>query len=94
MLLPLGAFIFIDIWLFPKIGLKPNYAAETGALVSWPAAAAWIVPMIGSLVAFFKGFNPIFLVLPEWIACVLLYILFSFIQQRFFSSTQNAVATA
>jgi len=94
LLLPLGAFIFIDIWLFPKIGLKPNYAAETGALVSWPAAAAWILPMIGSVVAYLKGANPIFLVLPEWVACVLLYIIFSFIQQRFLSSTKTATATA
>ena len=44
---------------------------KTGALVSWPAAAAWILPMIGSLVAFLQeGANPIFLVLPEWLACV------------------------
>jgi purine-cytosine permease-like protein len=91
LLLPLGAFIFIDIWLFPKIGLQSNYATETGALVSWPAAAAWILPMIGSLVAFSKGANPIFLVLPEWLACVLLYIVFSFLQQRM--STQPQPAT-
>ena len=92
LLLPLGAFIFIDISLFPKIGLKPNYAAETGALVSWPAAAAWILPMIGSLVAYGKGANPIFLVLPEWLACVLLYVLFSFVQQRFLAKPQTATA--
>jgi purine-cytosine permease-like protein len=92
-LLPLGAFIFIDIWLFPKIGLKSNYATETGAPVSWPAAAAWIIPMVGSLAAFFKGFNPIFLVLPEWVACVLLYIVFSFIQQKGATAGQTANAT-
>ncbi len=50
--------------------------------------------MIGSLAAFFDGFNPIFLVLPEWVACVLFYILFSFIQQKFFNSAQAAAATA
>lgn len=92
LLLPLGAFIFIDIWLFPKIGLTSNYAAETGALVSWPAAAAWILPMIGSLVACGRGANPIFLVLPEWVACVLLYILFSFVQQKLFTKTRISTA--
>jgi purine-cytosine permease-like protein len=82
LLLPLGAFIFIDLWLFPKIGLQPNFAAKTGVMISWAAAAAWIIPMILSLIAFHYGANPIFLVLPEWIASVLLYIVFSFIQQK------------
>jgi purine-cytosine permease-like protein len=94
LVLPLGAFIFIDIWLFPKISLKSNYATETRALVSWPAAAAWIIPMIGSIIAYKKGANPIFLVLPEWIVCVLLYILFSFIQQKSAGSRQPANVAA
>jgi len=92
LLLPLGAFIFIDISLFPKLGLRSNYASETRALVSWPAALAWIVPMIGSMIAFMKGANPIFLVLPEWIACVILYVCFSFIQQKLVAKTQTAAA--
>jgi purine-cytosine permease-like protein len=82
LLLPLGAFIFIDLWLFPKLGWQPNFAAKTGVMISWAAAAAWIIPMILSLIAFRNGANPIFLVLPEWIVSVLLYIVFSFIQQK------------
>jgi len=82
LLLPLGAFIFIDLWLFPKIGLQPNFAAKTGVMISWAAAAAWIVPMILSLIAFSRGANPIFLVLPEWIVAVVSYIVLSAIQQR------------
>jgi cytosine permease len=81
-LLPLGAFIFIDIWLFPKLGLRSNFAEQTGALVSWPAAAAWILSMIGSLVAYYENANPVFLALPEWLVCITLYIVFSFIQQK------------
>ena len=92
LLLPLGAFIFIDVWLLPKLGLHSNYAAATGARVSWPAAAAWILPMIGSLVAFLKGANPIFLVLPEWLFCVLLYVGFSFVQQKFLAPPAAATA--
>lgn len=91
-LLPLGAFIFIDIWLFPKLGLRSNFAEHTGSLISWPAAAAWILPMIGSLVAFFNGADPIFLALPEWAACVLLYVVFSAIQQKL--AGKPALATA
>jgi purine-cytosine permease-like protein len=90
LLLPLGAFIFIDQWLFPKIGLQPNFASKTGVMISWAAAAAWIIPMILSLIAFRKGANPIFLVLPEWIVSVLLYVVFSFIQQKTSGSRQPA----
>jgi cytosine permease len=91
LLLPLGAFIFIDLWLFPKIGLEPNFAAKTGVMISWAAAAAWIVPMILSLIAFSRGANPIFLVLPEWIVSVLFYIVFSFIQQKSAGSPPQSV---
>ncbi len=94
LVLPLGAFIFIDIWLFPKIALRPNYAAERQSSVSWPAAVAWILPVIGSVVAYEKGANPIFLVLPEWVACVVLYILFSFIQQKIAGASLTANANA
>jgi cytosine permease len=69
LLLPLGAFIFIDLWLFPKLGLQPNYAERTKALISWPAAAAWLLAMI-------------FLVLPEWLVAVVLYVMFSVTQQK------------
>jgi purine-cytosine permease-like protein len=90
LLLPLGAFILIDIRLFPLLGLTPNYAEKTGALVSWPAAAAWLLSVIGSIIAFAKGANPIFMVLPEWVVCVTLYVLFSFIQQKTAGNPQVA----
>jgi hypothetical protein len=96
-LLPLGAFIFIDIWLFPKIGLTPNFAEKTRSLIGWPAAAAWILATCFSIAAFaYKDYDPIFpifLVLPEWLVAVVLYIVFSFIQQRTSASRQTASAT-
>jgi cytosine permease len=39
--MPLGAFIFIDYWLFPRLGLARYYAERKGLLVSWPAAVGW-----------------------------------------------------
>lgn len=39
--MPLGAFIFIDFWLFPRLGLTRNYAERKGQLFSWPAAVGW-----------------------------------------------------
>jgi purine-cytosine permease-like protein len=39
--MPLGAFIFIDFWLFPRLGLVRNYAERKGLVASWPAAVGW-----------------------------------------------------
>jgi purine-cytosine permease-like protein len=39
--MPLGAFIFIDFWLFPRLGLARNYAERRGLALSWPAAVGW-----------------------------------------------------
>jgi purine-cytosine permease-like protein len=94
LLLPLGAFIFIDIWLFPKLGLRSNYAEHTGALISWPAAAAWLISMAVSFVAFTRGSNPIFLVLPEWVVSVTLYIVFSLVQQKRLTARATTPARA
>ncbi len=39
--MPLGAFIFIDYWLFPRLGLERNWAERRRLLASWPAAVGW-----------------------------------------------------
>jgi len=39
--MPLGAFIFIDFWLFPRLGLARYYAERKGLMASWPAAVGW-----------------------------------------------------
>lgn len=39
--MPLGAFIFIDFWLFPRLGLARSYAQRKGLAASWPAAVGW-----------------------------------------------------
>ncbi|MBX3434531.1 MAG: hypothetical protein KF847_14515 [Pirellulales bacterium] len=40
--MPLGAFIFIDYWVFPRLGLQQNYAEKRRLLASWPAAVGWL----------------------------------------------------
>lgn len=39
--MPLGAFIFIDVWVFPLLGLRKYYAESRRLLASWPAAVGW-----------------------------------------------------
>jgi purine-cytosine permease-like protein len=40
-LIPLGAFIIADVWLFPKMGLISNFTDKAKRLFSWPSAIAW-----------------------------------------------------
>jgi purine-cytosine permease-like protein len=81
-LMPMGAVIFADFWLIPKIGLKQNYAELKQILCSWPAAITWGVTLaicfLLPIEIFFKG-------LPGWFIATLLYLALSFYQQRFAS---------
>ena len=39
--IPLGAFIILDEWVFPKIGLVSDFASKARLMFSWPVAIAW-----------------------------------------------------
>jgi cytosine permease len=101
--MPLGAFIFIDTWIFPKLGLISDYAEKAKLTISWPATFAWIGAFLFSIFLYGKdhygwlsrlleGRLPVwlanikadllFLVAPEWVVAVALYMAFSLIQQR------------
>jgi len=73
-LMPMGAVIFADFWILPRLGLKKNFAELTGASFSWAAGISWIVTLCVCLFLhleiFFKG-------LPGWFIAVILYVLLS-----------------
>lgn len=79
-LMPMGAVIFADFWILPRIGLKNNYAALKQILFSWPAAIAWgvtlIIAFLLPLEIFFKG-------LPGWFIAVILFVGLSYVQQHY-----------
>jgi purine-cytosine permease-like protein len=79
LLMPMGAILFADFWLFPKLGLKSNFAELKKINFSFPAGFAWFITLIISFLIpieiFFKG-------LPGWFITLLIYIVLSFLQQR------------
>jgi purine-cytosine permease-like protein len=102
-LVPLGAFIVLDVWLFPKIGLVSDFTEKSGKLFSWPSALAWFGSLLFSFFLYGKdNFNWLasalngklpewldnikadimFLFGPEWIVAGVLYLVFSYIQQK------------
>jgi purine-cytosine permease-like protein len=44
-LMPLGAVVFADFWLLPKLGLKQYYAEHRSLKINWAAGIAWIATL-------------------------------------------------
>jgi purine-cytosine permease-like protein len=78
-LMPMGAVIFADFWLLPKLGLKRNFAEWKNLRLSWPSAVTWALTLFACFLLpieiFFKGF-------PGWFIAVALFVLLSCIQQK------------
>jgi len=79
LLMPMGAVIFADFWIFPRVGLRSCFADKAGSLFSWPAFVAWV----GSIgFSFLLPLEIFFKALPAWFIAVALYWGLSYFQQR------------
>jgi NCS1 family nucleobase:cation symporter-1 len=80
---PMGAVIFVDFWLMKRFGLRNEYAKTTGSSFNPAVLIAWLLPVaVGLFLIFQKGVFAIYLVIPCWIACGLLYIILSKLTQK------------
>ena len=81
-LVPMGAVIFADFYLLPKMGLHDYYADLKGIQFNRAAGYTWFfmlaVALIGNL---YLKIDLFFLPVPIWIFSLLVYILFSKIYQ-------------
>lgn len=82
LLMPMGAVIFADFWILPRLNLRQDYAEWKEVMFSWPAAASW-----GLTLAACWGINAIwgleifFLGLPGWFIATFIYVAFAYAQQ-------------
>ena len=80
-LMPLGAFIILEAWLFPKIGLVSDFTEKAKLLFSWPSALAWGITLLISFFIYGKD-NFVWLEklldgnLPNWLASIKLDLMF------------------
>ncbi len=89
-LMPMGAIILIDVWVFPKIGLQPDYAKHTQIKFNHAAAFTWVLSLILCLILnFYFNVEIFFLGLPGWFLAAILYISIS----KFYQSTANVSST-
>jgi purine-cytosine permease-like protein len=74
-LMPMGAVIFMDFWVLPKLGLRSNFAAAAGVQFNWAAGLAWLLTIAVCTGLVLTGRTQIFFVsLPGWFITSLLYV--------------------
>ena len=83
-LMPMGAVIFVDFWLIPKLGLRSSYAEISGHSFNWAAGTAWILTLAICLGAVFSigRWSLWFASLPGWFIAAGLYIVLSKYYQK------------
>ncbi len=84
-LMPMGAVVFADFWIFPKLELRQHYAEHRGLSINWAAGAAWLVTL-AVCVALVKSGHPAFqlyfVALPGWFIATGIYIVLSKLMQK------------
>lgn len=82
-LMPMGAVILMDFYVLPRIGIKSNYAENSGKSINVSAAAAWILTLLFSLfLNQYYGVEIFFLGLPGWFVAATVYLSASRIMQK------------
>jgi purine-cytosine permease-like protein len=81
-LMPMGAVVFVDFWLFPKLGLQRFYAEARGITFNWPPAVAWFGTLAVCSWLVVRGTTQIYFVsLPGWFVAALVYLVAARIAQ-------------
>jgi purine-cytosine permease-like protein len=74
-LMPMGAVIFMDFWVLPKLGLRSSYAALTGCSFNWAAGLAWFITLgFCSWLVLGGGVQIFFVSFPGWFVAALIYL--------------------
>jgi cytosine permease len=78
-LMPIGAVVFSEFWILPKLGLEQYRAEKERWFLNWRALAAWL----GTLLAcFFMPLHLYFRWLPGYALAVILYTGFQYVKRK------------
>lgn len=74
-LMPMGAVVFCDFWLLPKLGLRRNFAEVTGGAFLWAPGLTWFITLgVCTLLVNVSGVPIYFVSLPGWFVAAVLYL--------------------
>lgn len=92
-LMPMGAVVFIDFWVLPRLGLRSNWAHATGRSFNPAAGLAWLATLGVCLgMTFGGGLEIFFVALPGWFVAALVYLVTAKWLQRGAGTEPAAVA--
>ncbi len=75
LLVPAGAIVVTEHWIFPRIGLTRYWSSARGQILNWPALVAWAVGMALALGLWLTDtVHLFFLFLPVYIVTAAVYI--------------------
>ncbi|MHC4403302.1 MAG: hypothetical protein ACYTG0_26895 [Planctomycetota bacterium] len=78
LLMPVGAVVVTEHWIFPRIGLARFWSARRGQLVNWPAVVSWAIPLAAAFYCWYaEVVHLFFLAAPVWVLTTILYIVFA-----------------
>jgi len=76
LLMPVGVIVFVEHWIFPRIGLTQFWASRKKLLVSWPALLSWGISIAFAITLEQTGIlHLFFLFVPVWLLTSVLYII-------------------
>ena len=81
---PVGAVVILDVWVFPKIGLKSNYAEATGTRFNMSVFLTWVLALLICYWLYdYTGADfMFFMAIPGWFIGAGLYLVFSKLLQK------------
>ena len=78
LLMPVGAIVVVEHWIFPKIGFTQYWAARKNLVFSWPALLSWAIAIAVAMVLRVTGtMHEFFVFLPTWFLTAILYTVFA-----------------
>jgi NCS1 family nucleobase:cation symporter-1 len=98
LLMPVGAIVIVEHYLFPKIGLARYWSTQSGHVVNWPALIAWFGGVALACTLHFSGLLYLFFVpVPVWFFTAAAYVALSAISGAASSdrrASADAIATS
>jgi len=83
LLMPMGAVIFADFWILPRLGLRQDFAEWRRLSFALPAGLAWFLTLGACLLLnLVWDVQIFFLGLPGWFIAIGIYVGLSWVQQR------------
>lgn len=78
LLMPVGAIVFAEHWIFPRIGFTQFWATRNGRNCFWPALASWGIAIAVAITLEKTGaLHLFFLFVPIWTLTIVLYTIFA-----------------